>query len=119
MAQHPEMYSADELAKFAANTSAAPQELASPAENGPLVSPATPGGDGPHELDAKDKFTKQQEAELGQKFASMCETEATDFDNEEHDNLSSYSGHEQVAQASPLVQVRSNRNTIDSVLDCY
>ncbi|KAK3115116.1 hypothetical protein LTR53_005893, partial [Teratosphaeriaceae sp. CCFEE 6253] len=81
MAQHPEMYSADELAKYAANTSARPSEVAGSSPDGPappyLTSPAMTNasfGDHPsshshqhsispeppqqefHELEARDKL---------------------------------------------------------------
>lgn len=170
MAQHPEMYSTEELAKFAANSGVEPVELASHDPDGPAPPYAslnlsqttlTLSQDKgttrvPHELEARDKITtevREQRAfvaaqkkalpphpstitsisrhsfpapdspprnnrrvhtsppispptsRLREPVASLAETEF-----EEDDAASTYSGREEVAKASPVVQVR-----IDSV----
>lgn len=83
MAQHPEMYSPDELAKFAANAKAAQKgasELASPSTESPMLSSMStmsgsttlnsPWQDGPspnepQELEARDKATREMQHQQG------------------------------------------------------
>jgi hypothetical protein len=152
MAQHPELYTAEELAKFAASAKSAPSELASPTtemtmtHNSPMLSisslhlaPSSTSPE-PHELEARDKATREmqyqqevatyrpgehpahrQQPEVRpdsqgrEPVASACET----VFEEEEDNGSAYSGQDvQQAHVSPIVQVR-RRNTIDSFLNFY
>lgn len=70
MAQHPELYSPEELSKFAASTGSAPAELASPDLEDPAPSYASPTltnastsslaqQDAVHELESRDKITRE------------------------------------------------------------
>lgn len=145
MAQHPELYNADELAKFAANTSTKPVELptpldgAAPAYMSPTLTNASTNSVNAqqeiHELESRDKITRELEHQREvavhrqqptqphpssrQPIPSICETEFEDDEGGDHN--SAYSGEEvqvSVAQASPVVQVRI-RNSLDSILSLY
>jgi len=160
MALHPEMYSADELAKYSASNSAAktlPPELGSPSletassQTSPMLavtedmSSLTLGKASPSmaqrtdisELEAADKATREMQyqqqvaayyrptedhpiqrpdSQSPEPIPSACET----LFEEEEDAGSSYSGYEvRHAKASPMVQVRKYRNTLDSFVDYY
>ena len=146
MAQHPEMYSVDELAKFAANSSVALTELASAFNEqtstfDPDSTYSSSSLNEPHELEALDKVTR--ETQYQQEVATYRPSgipavandqrrpdsqgrepvpSATDTVFEEHDtDDSSGSGEIHYAQASAVVQVRrlTARNNLDSVLSLY
>jgi hypothetical protein len=168
MAQHPEMYSAEELAKFAANAAAKSADASTPSEGTFLSfgsSTLTNASEASifqklrdiHELEARDpprhelyeghNFPKQREIEEALKQAAQRHDSAqqspppsTRFsqrtidsvyehpnglsnhptninDNEYDDGSSTYSGEEeeaqvQVAQASPVMQVRPSMSTL-------
>lgn len=122
MAQHPERYSADELAKFAANTAIPPAELES-RDNGTLPPNDRPMSQeslhpfmrnlsmhdpAPQELEGQGKHTQRresnQEAAKVAKYNSIC---ATEF--EEDNDLYDYGegeGEAQYGEAREVVQVR-------------
>lgn len=150
MALHPEMYSHDELARYAGTTGARPVELPTPSEDSgasyispTLTSDSTPQSSprvGTHELEARDKATRELQRKhdvaathglhpnqlhpsARQPIPSVCQPEFEDeYAGEGEDSSSTFSGHEavqvQVAQASPVVQVRM-RNSLDSILSLY
>lgn len=133
MVQHPELYSAQELAKFAANAQAKPPEPVE-LDSTPLGQDGTPAythmsqtsfttaitsvlspqeprqqeeppPDGPQELEGRDLFTKRlEEAREAHAAARYASLCETEF---EEDGRSVYNGQEHYAQASPIVQVRS------------
>ncbi|KAK5125943.1 hypothetical protein LTR85_011298 [Meristemomyces frigidus] len=129
MALHPEMYSADELAKYAASTGAKPVELPTPNEGPELsyMSPTRSPRQGTHELETQDKATVelQRQHDLAathrphpdqphpstrEPIPDVSQIDLEDEDGGEgEDSNSTYSGHEavqvHVAQASPVVQL--------------
>ncbi|QIW98040.1 hypothetical protein AMS68_003558 [Peltaster fructicola] len=118
MVQHPELYTQDELARFAATTQMSPTAPAELSEQLPaeLESPpmthstlmsqtsfqtAPSSEPAPQELEARDMYTKRrdeaQETLQAAKYASLAGTEF------EEDGASTYSGQEAYAHASPVV----------------
>lgn len=143
MALHPEMYSADELAKFATSAKVAPSELetltSSDSKTSAANSMATSSPRQPdvQELEAIDKATRelQYQQEVANYYShpsqrpdskgrdpvpSNCDT----LFEEEEEVGSTYSGKDiHMARASPMVQVRNQnhnrQNTIDSFVGMY
>ena len=90
MAQHPEMYTSEELQKFAISTKIVPSELASPAEGAQSMSPEmsmsslalAPGSPEPAELEARDKATREMQYQ--QEVAAYYGGEGDGEDEQEH-----------------------------------
>ena len=113
MVQHPELYSADELAKFAANTSVSPSKLASPAseatvtQTSPLLSMAPLNLESstsldPQELEARDKAT--QELQYQQDVSTYRSAEHPAYRSQQEDRPDSQPREPIPSQCETLVE---------------
>ncbi|KAF2721275.1 hypothetical protein K431DRAFT_224804 [Polychaeton citri CBS 116435] len=152
MTQHPEMYSPEEIAKFAGKSSpppggrqsetfsfststsaeqirqsvkAASASTMSGRPSTPPTSYTTPVGEralSPAPVSPPRPGERNSDIRLSfedDRVKSMVQPTETEFEEDAEETISSrYSGEEQIAHASPMVQVRT-RDSIASLIDMY